>query len=90
MEKKIQTVPTTVTIAIKKLNTTAIVCVIPSPSDICMNITNCRMACTNAIAMITVKIVDNGRDVYNATYTAPNVSTRDKMNPKTCDQGKPL
>lgn len=68
----------------------AIVCVIPSPSDMCMNITSCKAACKNAIIPITVMIVEKGRDVYSAKYNAPNVSTKDKTNPKTCDQGNPL
>jgi hypothetical protein len=39
---------------------------------------------------MTVIIVEKGSDVYSAKYNAANVSTKDKTNPKTCDQGNPL
>lgn len=90
IEKKIQTVPTTVTAAMKKWNTIVSVCIVPSPSVMCINITNCNAACATAIIRMLVKIVANGKLVYNATYKARNVNASDKTNPKTCDHGNPL
>lgn len=90
IEKKIQTVPTTVIVAMKKWNTIVIVCITPSPSVMCINITNCNAACATAIIRMLVKIVESGKLVCNVTYKARNVNASDKINPKTCDHGNPL